>query len=47
MVLLCDTDHLAQDKTPGESGQGRADIDGDELEAGIGDLADAAVKSPG
>ena len=47
VVLPADTDHLAQDKTPGKSHQGRAEIDCDKFEAAVGDFADAAVKSPG
>ncbi len=47
VVLLADTDHLAQDKTPGKSRQGGAEIDRDKFKAAVGDFTDAAVKSPG
>ncbi len=46
VVLLADPNDAAQEKKPGKGGQRRPDIDHQEVQAGGGSLADAAVKGP-
>ena len=47
VVVFGDPDDLLQQEPPGESGQGRAEVDRKEVDAGGGRLPDAAVEGPG